>query len=168
MSSLAYRPATSDDMPLVVDTWVDSYRLSRAAGMISMEDWADIMTGQVRKVLMRPGVKLWVAYHPGDTDHREDLYGWLAVETEYEIPRNMLRSGRRSREMGKADVPLVHYVYVKQPYRRMKIARGLFKAAGVGDEFNHTCTTAVVSTLTKKNKLPGARWTHLVARFPKH
>jgi hypothetical protein len=145
--SLAYRPAAEPDMVLVVDSWVESYRTAHAAGLIAMEDWRDIMRAQVRKVLARPGGECWVAHKPGDDGSGADLYGWLALERGHSIP-------------------LVHYVYVKQNYRRIfGIGRGLFRAAGIDPaaEFSYTCKTAVVSDL--RDKIPRARWTPLVARF---
>lgn len=165
MTALAYRHATDADLPLIVNSFLDSYRTSRAAGLICMDDWSRVMGEQFRKVLARPGVDVWVAYHPGETDHTADLYGWLAVERDYLLPANQLRSGRRTREMVKADVPLLHYVYVKQPYRRLGVAKGLLRAAGIGERWNYTCRTSVVAELA--DKIPHARWTHLVARFEK-
>ncbi len=163
--SLAYRRADAGDLDFIIGGWVDSYRTSRAAGLIQMADWPGIMSDQVRKVLARPGVVAWVAYHPGEKDRIADLYGFIVVETDYEVVRSDRINGRWQRHRVKADVPLVHYVMVKQAFRRMGVARGLFKAAGVGGQFNYTCHTPIVTTLAAK--IPGARWEHLVARFPK-
>ena len=166
MTSLAYRSAVSSDMPMVVATWADSFRTSRSAGLISMEDWLTVMVPQVRRVLARPGVAVHVACHPGEDDRRSDLYGWIAWETDYSMPAVLNEGGRHERALVKADVPLVHFVYVKSPYRRMGIARGLFRSAGVGDRFNYTCNTAVLSKL--RDKISRAAWTPLVARHPKN
>lgn len=164
--SLAYRRATADDLPMIVETWSDNYRCSRSAGLVSMDDWDDIMPGQIRKILARPGVEAFVACHPEETDHVADLYGWIAVERGYEVMRSGYRDGRHVRSRVTATEPLIHYVYVKKGYRKMGLARGLFKAAGItDDQFNYTCRTAIVSHLAAK--IPRARWEHLVARFPK-
>ncbi len=164
--SLAYRPADVGDLLFVTEGWIDSFRTSRSAGLIAMDDWSDIMTRQVRKVLARPGVDAWVAFHPGEKDRIADLYGFIAVERNYDIVRNDFVDGRHVRRMVRTDVPLVHFVYVKKPYRRMGVARGLFKAAGVGPRFNYTCRTSIVTKLAEK--IPQATWEHLVARFPKN
>lgn len=157
MTALAYRLAEPEDMTLVVSTWVESYRTSRSAGLVSMARWADVMGREVADILARPGVAIHVAHHPGEEGRLADLYGWIAVERGYQV--------ERSRERVRATEPLVLYVYVKQPYRRLGIARGLFKAAGVGERFNYACRTAVVTRLA--DKIPGARWEHMVVRFPK-
>jgi hypothetical protein len=133
-------------MALVVDSWLDSYRTSHAAGMIAMQDWRVVMTRQVQLILARPGVEVHVAYHPGDTDHVADLYGWLCLE--------------------RGDPPLVVYCYTKQHYRRIfGIQRGLFAAAGIdpNSRFEYAAKTGVVSKLA--SKIPNARWNPLRIRF---
>jgi GNAT superfamily N-acetyltransferase len=132
-------------MAFVVDSFIDSFRTSHAAGLIAMEDWRVVMTRQLALLFARTGVEIHVAYHPGDTDHVADLYGWLGVE------------------QGKP--PLVLYAYVKQPYRRMGIATALLAAAGINaaDTFEYAAKTGVVTKLTAK--LPNARWNPLRARF---
>lgn len=165
MPALAYRLAVAEDMPLIVSTWSDSYRTSRSAGLISMARWQQVMEVEIRDILARDGVSIHVAHHPGETDRRADLYGWIAVERGYEVDSTERRHGRRERRIVVSDRPLVLYVYVKAPYRRLGIARGLFAAAGVGPQFNYACRTGVVSMLA--SKIPEAEWLHLVCRFPK-
>lgn len=109
-----------------------------------------------------------VAHRPGEVDRTADIYGWLAIERDYQIPvRSYGSEGNQISKMAAALLPLVHYVFVKQPYRRLGIARGLFNAAGVNpnQHFAYTCKTAVVSRLS--DKIPNASWQPLVARFPK-
>lgn len=157
--SLSYRRAEERDLPFVVRSWVSSYRTAYAAGLLLMDDYRLIMERQVRRVLERPGVEVWVAYAPDEDDPRADLYGWIAVERGYEVPV----AGR----MQPAEEPLVHYCYVKSNYRREGIARGLFRAAGIdpAEPFAFTCTTGVVADL--RHKIPRARWNPLIARHPK-
>lgn len=162
---LEYRLANEADRKFLVGSWVDSYRTSHAAGMISMDDWDAVMAPQVKKVLARDGVLVHVAYAPAELEGN-DLYGWVAVERDYHIPTARKVSGRRV--LADAHSPLVHYVFVKQPYRRMGIARGLLRAAGVStdDEFLYSCRTAVIGKLA--SQIPKARWAPLVARHPKN
>ena len=165
MTSLAYRPAQEQDLPLVLDSWVTSYRTSHSAGLVLMDDWWTVMGRQVSRVLQRPGCAITVAYHPGESDHRADLYGWIAIETGYEAPIRVRERGRWVERMESDPAPLVHYVYVRQPYRRLGVARGLMSAAGVdtGRRWRYTCRTAVVSKL----QIPTAVWSPLIARHPK-
>lgn len=157
MSSLRYREATGDDWALVVDSWLSSFRTSHAAGLIAMEDWRSVMTGQVNKLLARPGVKVTVACRPGAEGTRADLYGWVAVEAAYTF---LDRAGRERRMP-----PMVLFVYVKDHYRGMGFARGLLRAAGIelGDAFDYAAKTPVVSKL--RTKIPRARWNPLRARY---
>jgi hypothetical protein len=152
-------------MPLVVATFVESYRTSRSAGLIAMEDWQAVMEPQVKKVLARDGVTVHVACHPGETDRRADLYGWIAVERGYVAAEPEVANGRHGHRLVPCDVPLVLYVYVKSPFRKLGIARGLFGAAGIGARWNYACRTSVVTKLAAKMR--EAEWLHLVARFPK-
>lgn len=164
---IEYRLAAEPDMVLVVESFLESYRDAHAAGLIQMEDWFDVMRPQWRKVLARPGVEVFVACWKGERDHVADLAGWIVVERGYQVPERVRANGRWVKRMEPQAQPLVHYVLVKQPYRRHGIARGLFHAAGVNPAagFNYTCKTAIVTTVAAK--IPAARWVPMVARFPK-
>ena len=164
---IAYRLATPDDIPFVVSSWVESYRDSHSAGMISMDRWEDVMVPEVQRVLSRPGVSIHVAYHPGETDARSDIYGWLAVERDFEVPEKVQIRGRWERRLVKSEAPLLHYLYVKNVYRLSGVARGLFKTAGIdpSKRFYFTCRTGVVKKL--EGKVPQAEWSPLIARFSK-
>lgn len=154
-------------MRLVVASFVDSYADAHAAGLVAFDDWRDVMTPQVCRILSRAGVEVTVAYHPDEPDRRADVYGWVAVERGYDVIRKRREHGRWVEKKVPTDEPLVHYVFVKQPFRQMGLARRLFHAAGVDPmrPFNHTCKTGVVSKLAPK--VPFARWQPLIARFPK-
>ena len=167
--SLACRLAADTDFRFVVSSFVDSYRESHAAGLVAMEDWSAVMVPQFLKVLARPGVDVFVAHNPEAASSSADLYGWLAVERNYEVMRKRREGNKWIERKEKSFDPLIHYVYVKQPYREMGVARLLFKAAKVDPlaPFNFTCKTAPVSKLIEKRKIPFARWQPLIARFPK-
>jgi hypothetical protein len=155
-------------MPFIVESFLNSYRTSRAAGLISMADWDEVMGTQFRKVLARPGVEAFVAYHPGETGNRANLYAWLAVERGYELVKNDFVGGEHVRRMVHTDIPLVIYAYTKQAYRKMGVCRGLFKAARVGPRWNYATRTAVVSTLERNGTIPASsEWLHLTCRFAK-
>jgi hypothetical protein len=147
VTALAYRSARPADLHFIEETFLDSFRLAHSAGLIAIEEWKEIMSRQWRRLISRPGVEMVVAYHPGDVEPRADLYGWIAVE----------RSGT---------YPFLLYVYVKQPYRRMRIGRGLLLSVGLGPEveFEYAAKTPVVTRLTYK--FPRATWNPLRARFP--
>lgn len=158
-------------MPLVVDSWVDSYRTSHAAGMIAMEDFAAVYEAQVRKVLSRPGVDVWVAYHPGE-EAPHDLYGWLAVDHSAQAPHSVRKrvdgQMRWVEEMAPLGCPYVLYCFTKVAYRQMGIARGLFGAAGIDlrDRFATACKTGI-STQLEREKGLHSTWMPLLVRYPK-
>jgi GNAT superfamily N-acetyltransferase len=142
---IAFRPATLADRPFVVATWSASYKRSHSAGIIQTEDWAGIMHGQIEKVLAREGMRAVIAYDKRDQDY---LYGWIAGDTT-------------------ASTPVVAYVYVKEPYRRQGIARGLFSAFGVDPKrhFLYPCKTGIVAKLS--SKVPLAKFNNNEIRYPK-
>jgi GNAT superfamily N-acetyltransferase len=152
--AVTYRPGEAEELGFIVSSWQKSFRTAYAAGLIQMTDWADVMEPQLCKVLARPAVRVWVAANPHTEDRRLDVHGWIAVEHDPD--------GAIDREP-----PLIHYCYVKQAYRRMGLATGLVKAAGIDTsvEFHYTCKTPVVTKIA----LPCGRWRPLRARFaPKH
>jgi len=167
--SLAFRDATADDRTFVIESWVASYRCAHAAGLINMDDWHDVMVKQVAKILGRPGCRTIVAYNPNEDDKRIDLHGWICFEHDYLFPtKTKSESGRYEDALVPTAIPLVHYVFVKQNYRRpLGIARRLFGAAEIDplEKFHYTCRTSVVSRLSMK--IPKARWQPLIARFTK-
>lgn len=157
---IAFRPADlrtageRTDRGFIVSTWSSSFKTAHAAGLITAEDWADVMHVQLGKILDRPDARAIMAF---DRDDPDFLYGWIAGET----------CGRD---------PVVWYVYVKEPFRRagyengVRIgdgcARQLFAALGVDPTrpFLYACKTPACSKLA--DKIPRARWNPLVARYP--
>lgn len=147
--TIAYRPALARDHRFIVSGWSSSFRLSDAAGLIAMDDWAAVMHPQIEKVLARPGCTTIVAHNPNDPDPVADLYGFVALDK-------------------RAAVPYVFYVYVKHHHRGRGIARGLFAAAGVDPlrSFAFACRTRASMEAEAADKIPNARWEPLPARFP--
>ncbi len=146
--TLAYRTASAPDMAFIVDAWVDSYKYSHTAGPIPADMYRATYWPIVERAINLPNTRTIVAYETDDTDHIADLYGFIAVDT--------------------SDVPLLcWYVYVKESYRRMGLARGLFTAAGINPDmpFHFGWKTAVVAELIQLRKLPCARFDPNPMRF---
>lgn len=145
---ISIRPAALEDWGFVIGTWLDSFRDEPEAGMVSMESWYPSMEPELKKLLNRKASRTLVAC--GDDDP-SFLYGFICGEPSQ-------------------PVPLVHYVFVKQPYRRWKdkpgIASRLFAALGVDPRtpFDYTYSTFMVRRL--ESKIPLARWQRMLARFP--
>lgn len=159
-----YRPADlssgSDERRFVLSSWSSSYKASHFAGLITAEDWAEVMHVQLGKILDRPTTRTLVA---ASADRHPFLYGFISGDT----------SGR---------LPIVHYVYVKDGYRSEpsgdgregpRYARGLFAALGVDpeDPFLYTCKTPIVSVLgpppwsRQASKIPRATFCPAAARY---
>lgn len=167
--TLAFRDAEEADLPLVIGSWLSSFRCAHAAGMISMGDWHDVMTRQIERVIARPDCHVIVAYNPDEDDKRLDLHGWLCFERHYQVMQRVHDArGRWVEQLVETDTPLIHYCFVKQAFRRLGIARALLKAAKIDParDMNYTCRTSAVTKLA--SKVPRAKWHPLIARFEKH
>src|SRR5690606_16747740 len=105
----------------------------------------DVMHRTIKRVLARPDMQTLVAFESKDPTF---VYGFIAGDTS-------------------DHVPVVFYLYVKTPFRRMGMARSLFAALGVDPSrrFIFTCKTAAVAGLT--GKIPYAKFNPAVPRYPK-
>ena len=181
MSDFRCRLATAKDIGFVVKTWLDSYRASHSAGLLSLSPhvesceacagpvdygYAAVMRRIVQRILARPGVSVWVAANPRALPPN-DLHGWLVAEKEANVP--VYRPPRYQLEVQVSPDPLVHYVYVKKIYRELGLARALFQAAGVDPRkrFLYTCHTSLSVAVEKAGKVPRSEWAPMSARFTK-
>lgn len=162
--AINYREGKASDVPFVISSWSQSYRRSYSSGIIQMADWSEIMQDQIRKLLLRRGVDLVVAENPGAEEGLADVHGWLAYERGFTVQSREREPDGWRYQFVESESPVVHYVFVKEPYRRFGIAKGLFRAAGIDriDHFYFTCKTAVVSRIG--GKFPGGEWNPLIAR----
>jgi hypothetical protein len=148
---LAFRPADlsdDEDRQFVIATWSSSFKHANSAGLIASEDWSTVMHPQFAKVLARRDARTIVAYERTDPTF---FYGWVAGDTTDIYP------------------PYVFYAYVKEPFRRLGVARALFDRLGV-DLFAplaYACHTPAAAAMRDAGKIPRARHKPLVARFPK-
>jgi GNAT superfamily N-acetyltransferase len=144
LADLAYRPAVAADLSLVYGTWLASFRLSHAAGLVPMATYGAVYTDAIDRLLKRRGTELVVAYHPGAELGDADLYGFACAEL--------------------GAVPLVHYVYTIETFRRRGLARELLEHAGIdlAARWEYSYRTPVVAKLA--GKLGQATWAPLRAR----
>ena len=103
---ISHRPAMSIDRNFIVKSWLASWRDSNTAGMISVDTWFEVMTPQVNARLTWPGVQTIVAFETTNPDITSNAYGFLVIDYD-DSPKT------------------VFYLFVKAPYRRSGIARGL-------------------------------------------
>lgn len=151
------RPMRPDHRAFVVSSWASSYKSAHTAGIISSEDWPDVMHAQLAKLLDRETTTTLVAFDD------QYVYGFVSGDVS-------------------GDLPIVHYVYVKHPFRSQRsrrpdgsegpregprIARSLFRALGVDplSPFLFSCRTSIASTLRDLGKIPRGRFTPEAARY---
>lgn len=141
---IQHRPLIPADRPFVIATWSSSYKSSPYAGILFTDDYATVMHATINRVLDRPETTTLLAC---DRDDRDFLYGYIVGEL--------------------ADTPIIHYAYVKTPYRRSGIARGLLAAIGVNalGRFVYTSKTEIVKDLA--SKMPRARFDANGIRYSK-
>lgn len=152
-TDLAYRLASVDDLPFIEKTFLDSFRTSFSAGLITMPRWEQVMGQEFRTILARPDVRAVVAHHPGEQPGDCDLYGYILTLEGYEDFRS------------KEPLPYVVYIYVKSAYRRDHgIEDGLFDAAGIAPNqpFHYAVKTPMIARTFGSNAI----WRPLPIRFP--
>lgn len=98
-----YEPQT--DEPFIFHSWLSSFRSSRFAGCVPNHLYWDVYRVAIEQLIAR-GAKILVATVPGKPNL---LMGFLCHET--------LRNGE----------VVVHYCYVKDPYRKSNIATRLIE-----------------------------------------
>lgn len=145
----AFRPMLPRDERFVVSAWVMSLRDSDYAGIVDHEDWHRCMRPVVSKLLKRPDVVTMVAAKTDEPDPTADIYGFLVAMPE------------------PVSSPVVVYCYVKHAYRRLGLARGLFRAMGIDPDkpFRFACRTAAVAELYEARKIPCAKWDPMPVRI---
>jgi hypothetical protein len=149
---ISHRPADlgfEPELRFICDSWVASYRDADTSGIIQVGDWYPVMIPQVIKILAKEDVRATVAYETSNPDRGSQAYGFIVADTV-------------------AAPALVYYVFVKSACRRGGVARGLFAAIGIDptQRFNYVCSTPMAGLL--RRKVPMAKWTPKLGRYPKH
>lgn len=104
-NEVAYRAATADDVPFILDSWMKSWRKSPWAGCIVNNSYFKVQRETIEQLIAR-GAKLEVACSPTKPTQ---ILGWVCSElTTDPEPRTV-----------------IHYIYVKDPYLRLPIAATL-------------------------------------------
>lgn len=114
------RPATPAELPSVYESWAGTWRRSRSAGVIPNHRFSEITFEAITQLLQR-GARvdvLTAKAAPGV------VLGWIAYEHD-----------RRSDQL------VLHYLFVKDGFRRRGYSKLLLAAAGVGEKFLYTFST---------------------------
>ena len=140
------RDALAEDKPFVIDAWLMSFRQSHFAGPISAKRYRDIYSVEISDLILRPQSHVRVAYNRENTGQ---IFGFLCFEEGHKFP-------------------VVHYLYVKKPFRLMGIAMMLMRDAGVNPNrrFLYTYRTPLAHDLTKiGGKFERGQFRPNIARF---
>lgn len=109
-AQIRLRPGREDDAPLIISTWVNSYRYGNAeAKRILRKVYFEWQRALVIDILRRPTTAVLVAHDP---EMDTVIYGYLVGE------------------VNRAERPIVHYLYVKEPWQHLGIATALLEATG--------------------------------------
>jgi len=106
---IVIRPMQPGDVPLVLNSWLKSYRDCPASWGTSNDAYFRTQKAVISKLMTRCNVA--IASDPQDDDQ---IFGWLAWEDS------------------KDDI-VVHYIYVKSLFQRMGVARRLWEHAEPGE-----------------------------------
>lgn len=114
--NLKWRPAEFADRPFMASSWFESYR---KGGHSPEVDFGIYKAGQGRRIDTLLSTRLCVvAYLP---EEGTEILGWLCREVKQ---------------------PTMHYVYVKQAYRRNGVATFLLEALGRPTDYTHQTRAA--------------------------
>jgi hypothetical protein len=109
--TVSYRPATPADMPLIMDSWLKSWRVSPWAGIIPNNTFYPLTRGVIEHIVMR-GAEFEVAC----SEQKPDLiFGWICREQTNE----------------QTPIAVIHFLYVKDPYLKYKDGSGRTIGAGL-------------------------------------
>lgn len=108
-SGWTYRPYGPDDVMDVAKWWIGSFRRSKWAGTTPNNKFTEYMGESIRQLLAR-GSKCLLAVNP---DRPEQILGFIVTEKTSK------------------DEDVVHYLFVKDIYRRRGISKALLAEAGI-------------------------------------
>ncbi len=120
------RQAILDDLPFIFSTWLRSYRhSSQFAKKISNTTFFTWHHRAIERFIERGG-RVLIAHAVGEPDV---ILGYLCAESDNSI---------------------IQYVYVKKAFRKMGIAKELFKNSGINNNAQFTHWTLDTSWIIKK------------------
>lgn len=125
---VAFRAPREDDLPFIFDTWVESFRLSHAAGPIPMDMYRNIYREVIRRLMQFPDVEAIVAYN---AEIHKQVLGYIVF--------------------GGWAPKTVHFLFVKHWFRHNGLARELMHQAGLNRKqtFAYSFKSRIASELTR-------------------
>ena len=106
MEAIQIRPAQENDKPFIYSSWLRHYKnrsyFAKRIRTSIYYKWHHLV---VEKILDRPTTKVLIAHPPGEP---EVILGFMVLEDQ-------------------GDGSVIHFCYIKPQFKRMGIARKLFK-----------------------------------------
>lgn len=142
-----------DDQHFIMSSWLRSFKNSNYAGPIQNNLYWKVYQQVIEQLLDRDGVVILIACNP---EKETQIFGYIVVEENFETP-------------------VVHWLYVKQPFRstvhdKWGIARALMGFCGISrnTEFYYTFRSASAGSLTASDgPWPRARFKPSIVRKKK-
>ena len=113
---VTYRAATAGELPFVFHSWLRSFQGTHYAGPLPDDLYYEAYHTAIERLLARPGVRVLCAVDAGAEPGERALFGYLVIEPA---------------TTGQPFQAVVHYAYVKEPFRRNGVFKSLLTAAGV-------------------------------------
>lgn len=134
-TGLITRPGREQDAPFIFNSWLRSYRRSKAAQQVGNDVYYAQHHKCIERTLQRASTQVLVAV-PAALGESDTICGYIVTE----------------RVPGADKALVVHYVYVKETFRRLGLAKGMLQAAGWGTDTVclHTHLTAHAEAATMK------------------
>lgn len=133
---ITYRPAAAEERPFILNSWLRSWHGTHYAGPLPDTEFYAAYHAAIEGLLSRPGTEALCAVDAGAEVGDHSLFGYLVVER------------------GRAPAPMqavVHYAYVKEPFRRQGVFKSLLVAAGISPRgpWAYTYRTPIAGRLAK-------------------
>jgi len=129
---LSLRPITIEDESFIYSSWLKSYRNSDFGSLMSNATYFKFTQLIIERILSRASVVVAC-----DEKDSQTILGYIVSEP----------SGSNQ---------VVQYVYVKEIYRNLGLAKHLLDHVTESKPFTYTHHTRAISTLLSKKKLPNA------------
>jgi GNAT superfamily N-acetyltransferase len=136
-----FRPYTTNDIPFIQSSWGNSYYKGASYHTFMEPDSFHSFHRPIREAFFeRPETAAIVCVAKDDSDL---ILGWIAVERPPKPPGIM-----------------IHYLYVKEAFKRQGIATELISAVGASDLVMHTHLTERADRIMFESKPKFKNWVY--------